>query len=155
LNIINYKTYTYTGTVLCVMFCRLLLVLLSVFCGHCIVCSSSIQILITPLASSNFSSYMSIGKRMIKSNNNKNWRCWLHHEKHRIPIKMNFKQITRVNVNCIQYILYHALCIRSLISTNKELRYHYPVYNGAYSYIPLQPLNNVLWNTMAHLACGH
>jgi hypothetical protein len=28
--------------VLCVMFCRMLLVLLSVFCGHCIVCSSSI-----------------------------------------------------------------------------------------------------------------
>ena len=27
------------------------------------------------------------------------------------------------------------LCI-----TNKELRYHYPVYNGTYSYIPLQPL---------------
>ena len=46
---------------------------------------------------------MSIGKRNIKSNNNKNWRCWLHHNKHRIPIQMNFKQITRVKVKFIQY----------------------------------------------------
>ena len=51
-----------------------------------------------------YSWYINVHRQKnMKSNNNKNWRCWLHHDKHIIPIKMNFKQITMVKVKFIQY----------------------------------------------------